>query len=54
LATRLILPTYQKQHRGHFYDLIQDLYSNTKCAIKLSENRTPFSHTKRKFVKDAF
>ena len=27
---------------GHFYDLIQDLYSNTKCAIKLSENRTPF------------
>ena len=27
---------------GHFYDLIQDLYSSTKCAIKLSENRTPF------------
>ena len=27
---------------GRFYDLIQDLYSSTKCAIKLSENRTPF------------
>jgi hypothetical protein len=27
---------------GHFYDLIQDMYSSTKCVIKLSENRTPF------------
>jgi hypothetical protein len=27
---------------GHFYDLIKDMYSNTKCAIKLSGNRTPF------------
>jgi hypothetical protein len=27
---------------GHFYDLVKDIYSNTKCAIKLSENRTPF------------
>jgi hypothetical protein len=29
---------------GHFYDLIQDIYSSTKCAIKLSDNRTPFLH----------
>ena len=27
---------------GHFYGLIQDLYSNTKCAIKQSEGITPF------------
>ena len=27
---------------GHFYDLIQDIYSSTKCAIKCSDNRTPF------------
>ena len=32
---------------GHFYDLIQDLYSSTKCAIKLSENRTPFYSYKK-------
>jgi hypothetical protein len=25
---------------GHFYDLIKDIYSSTKCAIKLSDNRT--------------
>lgn len=27
---------------GQFYDLIQDIYSSTKCAIKLSDSRTPF------------
>ena len=32
----------QNKIGGRFYDLIKDMYSNTKCAIKLSENRTPF------------
>ena len=32
----------QNKIGGHFYDLITDMYSNTKCAIKLSESRTPF------------
>ena len=32
----------QNKIGGRFYDLIRDIYSNTKCAIKLSDNRTPF------------
>ena len=32
----------QNKIGGRFYDLIKYMYSNTKCAIKLSENRTPF------------
>ena len=32
----------QNKIGGHFYDLITDMYSNTKCAIKPSESRTPF------------
>ena len=32
----------QNKIGGHFYDLITDMYSNTKCGIKLSESRTPF------------
>ncbi|CAB4003282.1 Hypothetical predicted protein, partial [Paramuricea clavata] len=27
---------------GCFYDLIKDLYSNTRCAVKVSGHRTPF------------
>ena len=27
---------------GRFYDLIKNLYSNTQCAVKVSNNRTPF------------
>ena len=27
---------------GRFYDLIKDLYSNTRCAVKVSDHRTPF------------
>ena len=32
----------QNEIGGNFYDLIKNLYSNTKCAIKLSDHRTPF------------
>ena len=32
----------ENQIGGSFYDLVKDMYSNTKCAIKLSNCRTPF------------
>ena len=32
---------------GHFYDLIKNMYSHTKCAIKISNSRTPFFQYKR-------
>ena len=38
----LFLKLLQNKIGGQFYDLIKNLYSNTKCAIKLSDQRTPF------------
>ena len=32
---------------GRFYDLIKNLYSNTKCAIKMTDNQTPFFQYKK-------
>ena len=32
----------QNKIGGRFYDLIKDMYSNTKCVIKLLDNQTPF------------
>ena len=37
----------ENQIGGTFYDLIKDIYSNTKCAIKLANCRTPFFSYKR-------
>ena len=38
----LYLKLLENKIGGRFYDLIKDLYSNTKCAVKISDNRTPF------------
>lgn len=38
----LFLKLLENKIGGHFYDLIKNLYSNSKCAIKQSEHRTPF------------
>ncbi len=27
---------------GRFYDLIKDLYTNTRCGVKVSDHRMPF------------
>jgi hypothetical protein len=38
----LFLKLLENKIGGRFYDLIKDLYTNTKCAVKISDHRTPF------------
>ena len=38
----LYLKLLENKIGGRFYDLIKDLYSNTQCAVKISDHRTPF------------
>ena len=43
----LFLKLLENKIGGKFYDIIKNLYSKTKCAIKLSDHRTPFFFYKR-------
>ena len=38
----LFLKLLENKVGGRFYDLIKDLYTNTRCAVKISDSRTPF------------
>ncbi len=38
----LFLKLLENKIGGRFYDLIKDLYTNTRCAVKVSDHRTPF------------
>ena len=38
----LFLKLLENRIGGRFYDLMKDLYSNTRCAVKLSGHTTPF------------
>ncbi len=38
----LFFKLLQNKIGGKFYDLIKDLYTNTRCAVKISDHRTPF------------
>ena len=38
----LFLKLLENKVGGRFYDLIKDLYTNTRCAVKVSDHRTPF------------
>lgn len=40
----LFLKLLENKIGGNFYNLIKSLYSNSKCAVKQSEYRTPFFH----------
>ena len=50
----LLLKLLQNKIGGKFYDLIKNLYSNTQCAIKYSNQGQLFSHTRKESVKDVF
>ena len=47
----LFLKLLENKVGGRFYDLIKDLYTNTKCAVKISDSRTPSSRTVKEFVR---
>ena len=36
----LFLKLLENKIGGRFYDLIKDLYTNTRCAVKISDHRT--------------
>ena len=38
----LFLKLLENKIGGRFYDLIKDLYTNTRCAVKISDRRTSF------------
>ena len=48
----LYLKLLENEIGGRFYELIKNMYSKTKCAIKLSEYRTSFfQYIRKAYVK---
>ena len=50
----LYLKLLENKIGGHFYELIKDMYSKTKCAIKLIDHRTSFSNIRKEYVNDVY